>query len=219
MKTELVHPNCWDSKELIAVIASHLVQDQVVAMATDTVFGLIGRAVSCKALESIASIKGRPNSVSMPVIIGDVTQLNSLTPSEVFPSSTIDLLLKTFWPGPLTVVVPLLEGKLCDSFFAAGTLGVRLPDDERLKALANKVGPLVATSANLHGHPTVQSGREAFDELAYRGSEHGLSLILDEKAGENIPSSVVSLSESGCRIIREGAISASSISDVFGLVY
>lgn len=218
VQTELVDPNYWDSEGLIVALASHLAQDKVVALATDTIFGLVGRAASCKALESIAAIKGRPSSISMPVIIGDVAQLDSLVSPDDLPPSTIELLLKDVWPGPLTVVVPLREGRLCDPFFAGGTLGVRLPDNERLRALANKVGPLVATSANLHGLPTAQSGREAFDELASRGSEYGLSLILDEKASENAPSSVVLLSKSGCRIIREGAISSSLISDVFGLV-
>lgn len=215
MSTRLVNPSPLEFDALISLLSSELLSDEVVAMATDTVFGLVGRAASCVALESISAIKGRPPSVGMPVIIGERDQLDSLLPGSVPGLSRVSVLLDAFWPGPLTVVLPLRANVLCDSFFTSGTVGIRLPDDKRLQALAQSVGPLVATSANKHGLPTLASGREVLEELGTESEGAELSLVLDETSRSEIASSVIDATGRNFRLIREGAISEGSITKAF----
>lgn len=214
---KLVDPASISFDSLVELLATELLAGRVVAMATDTVFGLIGSAASCDALDSIASIKGRGPSVSMPVMIAERAELDSLVPSAVLGDTAISGLLDRFWPGPLTVVLPLLPGSICDRFFSSGTVGVRLPDDLRLRAVAKKVGPVVATSANEHGKPTLRSGREVLDELVRTGQGSGMSVVLDEFSRSERASTIIEVTGKSFRLIREGAISADTIAKAFSI--
>ncbi len=212
---KLVSPAPILLDSLVELLAVELLSDRVIAMATDTVFGLIGRAASCHALDLIASIKGRDPSVSMPVIIGDRAQLDSMVPKTVLGEAAVSGLFDKFWPGPLTVVLPLLSGAICDRFFSSGTVGIRLPDDLRLQAVARRVGPLVATSANEHGKVTLRSGREVMNDLVETGVGATLSVVLDEQSRSEFASTIVEVAGRNFRLIREGAISGDAIATAF----
>lgn len=216
VSTRFIDPNSISFDSLVDLLAEELLADSVIAIATDTVFGLVARAASCSALDSIISIKGRSHSVAMPVIIGERQQLELLTAKASAESPNISSLLDAFWPGPLTLVVPLRKGVVCDSFFEAGTVGVRLPDDARLRSLATKAGPLVATSANKHGEPTLRSGREVLEQLSRSESGKDLAVVLEESSRSSLASTVIQLSDDNYNLIREGAISEEAIAKVFG---
>ncbi len=202
---------------LVELLASELLAGGVVAMATDTVFGLVGSAANCDALDAIAFIKGRDPSVSMPVMIAGLADLDSLVPSGVLEDAAVSSLFESLWPGPLTVVLPLLSGSICDRFFPSGTVGVRLPDDVRLREVVKKVGPVVATSANEHGKPTLRSGREVLNGLARAGQGRGLSVVLDESSRSESASTIIEVVGKRFRVIREGAISADTIAKAFSI--
>ena len=202
---------------LVELLATELLAGRVVAMATDTVFGLVGSAASCDALDAIAFIKGRDPSMSMPVVIAELGGLDSLVPSAVLGDTAIFRLFDRLWPGPLTVVLPLLPGSICDRFFPSGTVGVRLPEDLRLREVAKKVGPMVATSANEHGKPTLRSGREVLNELVRTGQGSGLSVVLDEPSRSESASTIIEVVGKNFRVIREGAISADTIAKAFSI--
>lgn len=217
MKPQLVNPELISFDALIDLLAGELLSGKIVALATDTVFGLVGCAGDCDALDSIASIKGRDASVAMPVIIGSRRQLTSLVPLEILGDQRISKLIDTFWPGPLTVVLPLIPGAVCDRFFSAGTVGIRLPADSRLCQIATRVGPIVATSANEHSKTVLESGQEVLEAFGTSSLSRGLSVVLDEHARSASASTVVEVSKAGYRLIREGAVSGQAIAHAFGL--
>ena len=212
----LINPNVISFDSLIGLLSRELVSNRVIALSTDTVFGLLGRASSCDALSAIAAMKGREASVAMPVLIGEASQLDLFVPAGTLGKPAVARVFEVFWPGPLTVVLPLKSGVLCDSFFPAGTVGVRFPDDLRLQTLALRVGPLVATSANKHGKPTSRTGRDVVEELAKDGSALGLGIVVDEDSRSDLASTVIEMTETGYRLIRVGAISAAAIAKAFG---
>ena len=217
MNPKLVDPNLISSDAVIDLIVDEIVLGRVVALATDTVFGLIGSAADCGALDSIASIKGRDASVTMPVIIGTRTQLTSLVQSEILDGPSVSRLIDALWPGPLTVVLPLVPGVICDRYFSGGTVGVRLPADSRLRKIAKRAGPIVATSANEHSKPVLECGQEVLEAFAGRSVRNGLSVVLDERARDEVASTVVEVQDEKYRVIRQGAVSASAVAKAFGL--
>ena len=213
---KLVDPKLISSDALIDLIVDEIVLGRVAALATDTVFGLIGSAADCDALDSIASIKGRDASVAMPVIIGARTQLTSLVPSEMLNRQSVSKLIDSLWPGPLTIVLPLIPGRICDRYFSGGTVGLRLPADSRLREIAKRAGPIVATSANEHSKPVLESGREVLKAFGGRSVRNGLSVVVDERARYEAASTVVEVSSASYRVIRPGAVSESAVAKAFG---
>ncbi|MDA8081702.1 MAG: Sua5/YciO/YrdC/YwlC family protein [Actinomycetota bacterium] len=212
---KLVDPASMSFDSLVELLSTELLADKVVAMATDTVFGLVGSAASCEALDAIALIKGRDPSVSMPVVISKLADLDSLVPSAVLEDPVISHLFDRLWPGPLTVILPLLPGSICGRFFPSDTVGVRLPADLRLREVAKKVGPMVATSANEHKKATLRSGREVLNELGRTSQGNALSLVLDESSRSESASTIVEVVGKNFRVLREGAISTDTIAKAF----
>lgn len=215
MKSQLIDVSEVSYQLLLDDICSHLRDGKVVAMATDTVFGLVASAKDCAALEAVAAIKQRDSSISMPVLIGELSQFQLLCRHKLEQLQVDDDALWKFWPGPLTVVVELRQGALCDRYFQSGTVGIRLPNDQRLRDIANKVGPIVATSANLHGFPTPTSGKEVLRQLGPSSLSLGLSMVLDEESRSEVASTVIDISGSEHRIVRIGKISANALSSAF----
>lgn len=214
----LFDPNQVSYSQLIEEISDQLLNDKVVAMATDTVFGLVARAQSCTALRAVAEIKGRSKSISMPVIIGNIHQFGELCRYGLGKLDIGEDVINRFWPGPLTLVVELNHQVLCDEFFESGTVGIRYPDDSRLRDIANKVGPLVATSANKHSFPTPNSGKVVLEQLGDDSFKVGLAMVLDEFSKSTLPSTVVDLSGPNNAILREGAVPTSLLREPFRII-
>lgn len=215
MELKLVEPTKVSYTQLIEEISNHLSNDRVVAMATDTVFGLVASARSCVAMRSITEIKGRSKSVSMPVIIGNLAQFGDLCCCELEKLDVSEDAINRFWPGPLTLVVELNQLVLCDEFFESGTVGIRYPNDVRLRDIATKVGPIVATSANKHGLPTPANGKDVLDQLGVESFSLGLVMVLDETSRSNLASTVIDLTGPENVIVREGEIPTSILRDAF----
>lgn len=215
MKSLLIDISKLSYPRLLEDICTDLKDGKVVAMATDTVFGLVASAKHCGALGAVTAIKQRDQSISMPVLIGELSQFQLLCKQNLEQLQINDDALWEFWPGPLTVVVELRKGALCDRYFQSGTVGIRLPNDQRLRDIANHIGPIVATSANLHGLPTPSSGREVLQQLGPNSLSLGLSMVLDEESRSEVASTVVDISGSEHRVVRIGKISASALSGAF----
>lgn len=215
VEVNIVDPTGISYVQLIEEISGHLLDEKVVAMATDTVFGLIASAKSCVALSAIAALKGRPKSVSMPVIIGNLSQFGDLYRYGLEKLDVGEDVISRFWPGPLTLVVELNQQVLCDEFFEAGTVGIRYPDDVRLRDIATRVGPVVATSANKHGVPTPNNGKDVLEQLGRESFSHGLAMVLDETSRSNVASTVIDLSGPENVILREGEIPTSILRGAF----
>ena len=183
--------------------AAALAEGMVVALPTDTVYGLAADPTQPDAVQRLFALKGRPAEVPLPVLVAGPDQVAQIAgPLEVAAAS----LAKRFWPGPLTLVVPRRPGFTADLGgppAARSTVGVRWPDHEVARALCELLGPLAVTSANLHGQPpaTTASGVAA----AFTGRDQP-ALILDGGTCDGVPSTVVECRGPASRCLREGAL-------------
>lgn len=180
----------------------------VIAFPTDTVYGLGGSVFDTEAANKIFSIKRRSKNKPLIVCISDVEELGNLA-AEV--SDLAGKLAEHFWPGPLTLV--LKKSADVPDIVTGGrdTIAVRCPANEMLRKLIKKCGtPLVATSANLSGHPSARSAQEVYDQL-----DDQIDMIIDGGRSALLPeSTVLDMSAGSLAILREGAIPRHEISAV-----
>ena len=202
-KTEIIslsHPDVFS--QAAAVIQA----DGIVAFPTDTVYGIGVSAFNRKAIEKIYNVKGRSHLKAIPILVGDVEDLAQITlPIPLYIQQIID----NFWPGALTLVLPLLP-ELPGNLSPRPTVGLRLPDHDQVRRLLREIGPLAATSANLSGEPSALTANEVLQQLDGR-----IDLILD---GGPVPggqaSTVLDCSGEKLKVLREGPISLAAIHQV-----
>ncbi len=205
MKTEIIAANSPRSLQRALEI---LQAGGLVAFPTDTVYGVGALAFDGKAVESIYRAKDRPIEKAIPILIGDVDDINKVA-SEV-PLMTKKL-AERFWPGPLTIVVPK-HTDLPDSVSATNTVGVRVPDHIIARSVLRAAGPMAVTSANISGKPSPSTAEEVFAQLNSR-----IALILNGgKTPGGIPSTLVDCTGSKPIIVREGPIKLDEIIAVTG---
>jgi len=164
----------------------------VVAFPTDTVYGLGAAADDELAQKRIYAMKNRP--VGMPLIL--MVAARSQLEGWVHIDARAEAVIERWWPGPLTVILHATGG---------GTLGVRIPQHEIALELLRASGPLMTTSANLHGDEPAMTAEEA-------GQVPGLAAVLDGgRAPGGTASTVVDMSGPEIHILREGAIPAAHV--------
>ncbi len=202
-KTKIIslsHPDVFS--QAAAVIQA----DGIVAFPTDTVYGIGVSAFNRKAIEKIYNVKGRSHLKAIPILVGDVEDLAQITlPIPLYIQQIID----NFWPGALTLVLPLLP-ELPGNLSPRPTVGLRLPDHDQVRRLLREIGPLAATSANLSGEPSALTANEVLQQLDGR-----IDLILD---GGPVPggqaSTVLDCNGEKLKVLREGPISLAAIHQV-----
>jgi L-threonylcarbamoyladenylate synthase len=175
----------------------------VVALPTDTVYGIACAVTHPAAIKQLYAIKERDALKAIPVLVGDLQQVEKLTANF---TKQAERLSKELWPGALTIIVPKAE-HLPVELSAYDTVGIRMPDHDWLRELMLLSGPLAATSANLSGAPSPATAKEVLAQLDGR-----IELIVD--GGEckgGIPSTVVDCSRPEIKILREGGISPERI--------
>jgi len=187
----------------LADAASELRDGGVVIIPTDTVYGLAAAADDSAAVERMFRLKQRPIDVKVAVLVADADQARQF----VVLGPAGEALADRYWPGPLTIVAPRhVVGSL-----AAGddeTLGVRCPDDAVARALATEVGPVAATSANLHGQATPTRAADAVDLFP------DVRVALDDGPRPGSASTVVSVVDGDVVLLREGPITEADIKAV-----
>lgn len=180
----------------------------VVALPTDTVYGLAGLASDQGACERIFELKGRPPETSLPVLVAGVEQAGSVG----LVDARFERLAGRWWPGPLTIVT---KRKPSVRLFLGGdeaTVGLRHAAEPIVEVLARLVGPLAVTSANRHGEPprTSAGGMAAAlcspPDLVLDGGERNgaVSTVVGVLAGEPV------------RCFREGAVPWQEVLAVVG---
>ncbi len=133
--------------------ASDLIKNgAVIAVPTETVYGLAASLISSSAIDKIFALKGRP--ANNPLII-HVADYEEILPFIYDVDADFFKLSQNFWPGPLTIVLPIIEGKI-SSRVTAGlkTAAFRIPNHPLARKLLKLTGPLVMPSANLSGKPS-----------------------------------------------------------------
>jgi L-threonylcarbamoyladenylate synthase len=191
-----------------AAAAAVLRAGGLVAMPTDTVYGVGVRLEARDGLARLFAAKDRALDRAIVLLVSDLEQaagVGVLTPAA-------RLLAERFWPGGLTLVLAQAPEAVLPDALTAGnsTIGVRLPDHECPRALARELGPLPVTSANRSGQP---DARDAGDVLAQLGGR--IELVLDGGAARGgVPSTVVDCSGELPRLLREGAIASAAVAAV-----
>jgi L-threonylcarbamoyladenylate synthase len=178
---------------------------RIVAVPTDTVYGIAADMALPDAIERLFAAKQRPPEKAVAVLLSDVDQAWELGA----PSPAARVLGERFWPGGLTLVLPIKPGVVLPRVLAAGapTIGVRVPDHDAPRALARALGPLPTTSANVSGMPDLRDAREIAERLG-----DAVALVLDGGPISGGPAStVVDCASVLPSILRAGAIPGAAI--------
>ncbi len=199
-----------EENTLLRQVAKDLARGSLVAFPTETVYGLGASIFREAALERIFRVKGRPGDNPLIVHVCDPAQARELM-ARIPPS--FEELVRRFWPGPLTLVVP--RNAAVPDRVTAGldTVGLRMPRHAFALALLREAGiPVAAPSANLSGRPSPTTAEEVWHDLAGR-----IPWILDGGPCQvGIESTVLDLSSSRPRVLRPGFVSADDIAEVLG---
>ena len=188
--------------------AEQLRAGDVVALPTETVYGLAANALEEKAVARIFEIKGRPANNPIIVHVADIDMARRCV--RIWPTLA-DRLARAFWPGPLTLVLP--RGKAIPEIVVAGgaTVGVRWPAHPFIQAVIRECGfPLAAPSANLSSQISPTNAGHVREQLGGR-----IPLIVDGGQSQvGIESTVLDLTVSPPQVLRPGMIHAESLAAV-----
>lgn len=195
-----------DVDKLVDCSADLLRTDGVILAPTDTVYGLICLPTSKVAIKKIFEMKGRPLNQHLPIIVADIQQAESTLPI-VWNNYARNLAIK-FWPGALTLAfgiekndIEWLKGRI--------EVAIRVPDNIFIQKLARKIGPLLMTSANMHGKDATNTLKSALSSLFFAPA-----LAIDGGLLSGKPSTLVNVNLSKPRVERVGIISESEIERV-----
>lgn len=182
-----------------------LAAGDVVAFPTETFYGLAADARSESAVEKVFAAKRRPSDVPVALIAADLEAAAALAGERAPLPAAFAALARSFWPGPLTLVIPASSSVPVALTAGTRTIGVRVSPHAVAAALAAAF-PITATSANVSGRPPLRLASEVAAELP------GIPLVLD--GGETpggLASTVVDLASAPPRIVRAGAIGADAL--------
>jgi len=198
-------PGIWSWGEDLAVLSGVLERGGMLAIPTESSYGLGVDPRSAEGVATLYRFKGRPLEKALPVVMGDLEQL-TLVGGDPGASELSEL--AALWPAPLTVVVPLAHAIPASS--GGRSLAVRIPAHDRLRVLLQELGtPLTATSANPAGGQPVSESRVLLSMLS-----GWPSVVVDDGAltgGE--ASTIVQIVEEGYRVLRVGALSPGWLRD------
>lgn len=175
----------------------------VIALPTDTVYGIACSVSYPKAIQTLYEIKIRESIKAIPVLIADLDQIGQVANNL---NGNAQKLAESFWPGALTIIVEK-NGLLPANLTIHPTVGIRMPDHDWLRALMRETGPLAATSANISGESSPSTAIQVLTQLEGR-----VDLIID--GGEckgGISSTVVDCSNEEIIILRIGGITPEEI--------
>lgn len=181
---------------------------EVIVVPTDTVYGIAVCPKVQGAVDKVVALKGRSKDMAPPILVTGIDQVHPLV-TEGALNDKVTALLHQFWPGALTVVLPVRDNLGFDIGHTPGTIAVRSPDHQPLLELLRLHGPLAVTSANLTGQPPC---RDAYEAINVFGDK--VSVYLNGGAVSDtdfLPSTIVDATKlvdgsGGLGIIRLGAI-------------
>ncbi|MFI4795569.1 L-threonylcarbamoyladenylate synthase, partial [Listeria monocytogenes] len=206
--------NKQQSNQAIFQEAAKLLQGgECVAFPTETVYGLGADATNQAAVQKIYEAKGRPSDNPLIVHIARREQMDQFVAS--YPAKAIQLMEK-FWPGPLTVILPLKKDSLATNVSAGlSTVGVRMPEHPVSLALIGTANiPIAAPSANRSGKPSPTTASHVIEDL-----DGKIAGIIDGGAtGVGLESTVIDCSLEIPIILRPGGVTKEQIEQIIGPV-
>ncbi len=189
--------------EAIDLAVKALSRGDIIGVPTDTVYGLAADPFHTGASHRLFRLKGRPRSVELPVLVGNEEQALGLCTAV---PATARRLMRRYWPGPLTLVLPRRPELEADLGEDDATIGIRCPAHPVPLAICEQIGPIATTSANRHKEPALTTAKEVSESL---GPE--LVLVLDAGPCDGLPSTVVDCTGEAPKLLREGRLSAQEI--------
>jgi len=183
-------------RDLVESAAKAIREGLLVAFPTETVYGIAANALDKRAIGNLYKIKRRSKNKPFTVHIADVGAIESLGCAV---TKDARCLINKFWPGPLTIILKSSDNK---------TLGFRIPANKIALELIRASGvPIIAPSANLSGNKAPTTAFEVLKEL-----DGKIDILIDGGSTDiGIESTVVDLTASGPKILREGAIKSEEI--------
>lgn len=182
---------------------------QLVVLPTDTVYGLGCDAFSATAVRALLAAKRRGPDMPVPVLVGSWSTIDGLVLGVPAPARA---LIEAFWPGGLSLVLPHAPSLSWDLGSTRGTVMLRMPLHPVAIELLRETGPMAVSSANLSGRPAATTSEEAQRQLGDL-----VQVYLDAgPSQEQAASTIVDLTGSTPRVLREGPISAAAIAEVLG---
>jgi L-threonylcarbamoyladenylate synthase len=207
MATDLVEINPENPQpEVLERAAAAVRRGNVVAIPTDALYTLVADPFNLRAVTQVFAAKGREPHRSLPILIGGIVTAEELA-GEL--SNRFYLLARRFWPGPLTIIVPASARIPLKVTGNTGRLALRRSRSEIANKLIEMVNqPLIATSANISGHPTCHSGIDVFGMMDGR-----VDLVVDGGICGGPGSTTVDITEPFWRLIKTGAIEEKEIAE------
>ncbi len=180
----------------------------LVAFPTDTVYGVAAHAFIPRAVERLYQVKGRPRDKPIPLLLADPEDLEMVA-LEI--SSLARELAQLFWPGPLSLVLACHPRVPKEVVAGGNSVAVRIPDHPIPQNLARLLrAPLATTSANRSGGPDAITAQEVAHQI---GTD--IELIIDGgPCPGGVPSTVLDLTASPPRMLRQGPITRAMLADV-----
>lgn len=182
----------------------------LIAIPTETVYGLGADARNQHAVSNIYQAKGRPSDNPLIVHIHDKSQLDQIVshlPEEA------KCLMDEFWPGPISFILPLRQGYLCEKVTGGlQSIAVRMPSHPIGRAILQYIDmPIAAPSANVSGRPSPTTFQHVFNDL--NGKIDGI--VNGDQSEEGLESTVLDCTQFPFRIARPGSITQAMLNDVF----
>lgn len=189
-----------------------LKQGGLVAIPTETVYGLAANALNAQAVANIFKAKGRPMDNPLIVHIASLDQLNYIVSS--FEKKAQEL-AKAFWPGPLTIIMPKSSRIPKEVSAGLNTVAVRYPSNELAREIILRANtPLAAPSANLSGSPSPTTAEHVLNDL-----DGKIDAVIDGGPCEiGLESTVITVETAVPKLLRPGRVTLSQLKEILGEV-
>ena len=202
---------CTNSKESITDdelenIAEAVENGELIVYPTETVYGIGADIFNESAIKKLFVAKNRPFDMPLSVAVSSKEMMATIAVMDERAEKLVD----AFLPGPLTIIIkkkPIVPDIVTSM---SEKVGIRIPDHEIALKIIDRVGPIVATSANLHSHPDAVKSKEAENDLG-----DSVNTYIDSgPCSLGKPSTIVWLMGDKMEIVRQGAITKKQIEDV-----
>jgi len=197
-----------DGAEGLSAAAQILKNGGIVAIPTETVYGLAASALDTDAIERVFLAKGRPQDNPLTVHISDMEKLSFVArdiPDDAFA------LAEKFWPGPLTMVLPRNENIPKSVSAGLETVAVRMPSHPVAREIIERSGlPLAAPSANLSGSPSPTKASHVLSDLDGKID----AVVMSGRSAVGVESTVVSLVCNPPRLLRPGGVTVEQLREI-----
>ena len=202
------------TKEDIKTAAEILKNGGLVAVPTETVYGLAANALCGEAVKSIFEAKGRPSDNPLIVHISSVDEIEKYNLVREIPKDA-EKLFENFWPGPLTVIMPKSHSIPEEVTAGLDSVAIRFPSHPVAQAVIREAGcPLAAPSANLSGSPSPTTAQHVFEDMNTR-----IPAIIDGGSCDvGLESTVITLCTEIPTVLRPGGVTLEELRKVLGEV-